>query len=310
MSQHWLPAKEPGQSLLVGYDRPLDEYFAQLHDAAGDVVAEMLGTTDLGELRAWVAPHLDSSRVGLHDVSTAVFLDRDYGTAARIVDWRDLPVRDEAREQGIAEPILPPERFNDLEIERASGMDEDLHEQFAMGLAGGFRWGFEVHGHPTIERVVAVAEDRVALTDTPGSPESFEAYWHRVEHAQLDVLSRAGVEAFVVHVGQSLSEARAQAAARVAEIEQERQQAVEPILTPAERQSVRAFVAERNASPEWRLAGLLTSAGELGAALALQSFTPVQQEAIRQVISAIDAQQSESLSIDDEERRQGQGLTR
>ncbi len=99
MSQHWLPAKEPGQSLLAGYDRPLHNYFAQLHDAAGDLIGELVSTTNLTVFRAQIEPYLDTTRVALHDVTAAIFMDqyRDNGNRMdRVVDWRDLPVREEA----------------------------------------------------------------------------------------------------------------------------------------------------------------------------------------------------------------------
>jgi hypothetical protein len=40
-------------------------------------------------------------------------------------------------------------------------------------------------------------------------------------------------------------------------------------------------------------------------ATAAEPFTPLQREAVRQVVAALDAQQN-ALSIDDDERRRGQ----
>ncbi|MGB8267571.1 MAG: hypothetical protein WCE44_14690 [Candidatus Velthaea sp.] len=102
---------------MVGYDRPLDNYFAQVYDAAGEVVFWLPGTTDLAHFREAIEPYLDTRKLGLHDVSTAVFIERlgehlNPGShpAHKVEDWRDLPVRnDEAQAQDIAEPILTPE---------------------------------------------------------------------------------------------------------------------------------------------------------------------------------------------------------
>ncbi|MGB8203145.1 MAG: hypothetical protein WCE83_00555 [Candidatus Baltobacteraceae bacterium] len=63
------------------------------------MIFDVFTTTDLAELRERMEPYLDTRKVALHDVSTALFMDsyRDHGESMeRVVDWRDLTVREKS----------------------------------------------------------------------------------------------------------------------------------------------------------------------------------------------------------------------
>jgi hypothetical protein len=67
MSQHTIPANDESRfTVVVGYDRPLDGFFATVYNAAGTavededseaVVAWLWKTLSLDELRAFCAPY-------------------------------------------------------------------------------------------------------------------------------------------------------------------------------------------------------------------------------------------------------------
>jgi hypothetical protein len=68
MSQHTIPSNDESRfTVVVGYDRPLDAFFATVYNAAesaededvnvGDVIAWLPETTSLDELHAFCAPY-------------------------------------------------------------------------------------------------------------------------------------------------------------------------------------------------------------------------------------------------------------
>lgn len=57
MSRHMIDAIDPKQSVTVGWDRPLQNYFAQVHDADGDIVHWVLGEPTAELMAAEVAPY-------------------------------------------------------------------------------------------------------------------------------------------------------------------------------------------------------------------------------------------------------------
>jgi hypothetical protein len=64
MSRYAIDAKNPGYFAVVGYDRPLNHFFGEVHDAEGELVAEtdfMNGVKTVGALVAFMAPHADIS---------------------------------------------------------------------------------------------------------------------------------------------------------------------------------------------------------------------------------------------------------
>jgi hypothetical protein len=60
MSQHYIPAKTENTTVIVGYDRPLDHFFATIF-VDGDVVYFSDGTDSVVKLRKEIAPYADLS---------------------------------------------------------------------------------------------------------------------------------------------------------------------------------------------------------------------------------------------------------
>jgi hypothetical protein len=60
MSRYAIDATNPEHYAVVGYDRPLNHYFGEVHDAEGETVAEtdfMNGVPTVAALVAFMAPY-------------------------------------------------------------------------------------------------------------------------------------------------------------------------------------------------------------------------------------------------------------
>jgi hypothetical protein len=77
MSQHTIPSNDESRfTVVVGYDRPLDVFFATVFNAAAtaveddEVVADLCQTISLEELRAFCAPYATVEDNVLRELAT------------------------------------------------------------------------------------------------------------------------------------------------------------------------------------------------------------------------------------------------